>query len=237
MIIYKIVNQINGKMYIGQTTHTLEWRKNRHLRAFKDGVDTHLYQAMRKHGIDNFKFEVICEVFDKRELNELETYYINKYDTIKHGYNMVDGGNNNIMFIDSVKKKHRIKMQSEETRKKISESMKQYRKEHGFSEEHRRKLSERAKGNHNFGNPDTRSVACYCVVDNKEYHFHNYLEAGKWWFNTYKPFPYSSCTYQRKIKQNIKYGYSTYGKEPNKIVIDNIKWYLEKEGDSNEKVD
>lgn len=235
MVIYKIVNKLNGKMYIGQTIHSLECRKKRHLRALKDGNNNHLYQAIRKYGLDNFEFSVICEVFDKKILNELETYYIKKFDTIKNGYNMVDGGNNNLMFIDSIKQKHKSKMQSQETRDKISKSMKLYRARHPFTEEHRRKLSEKAMGNRNFGNSDTRSIACYCIVNGTTHHFHNYLEAGKWWFNTYHPFPYSSCVYQRKIKDCIKNGFTTYGKGKNKITISNIKWFLE-EGDRDEKV-
>lgn len=30
MIIYKATNKINGKVYIGQTSHSLEWRINKH---------------------------------------------------------------------------------------------------------------------------------------------------------------------------------------------------------------
>lgn len=46
-------------------------------------VDTHLYNAMRKYGWDNFKFEVIATAEDKETLDELESYFIRKYDTIK----------------------------------------------------------------------------------------------------------------------------------------------------------
>lgn len=235
MIIYKAVNRINGKMYVGQTKHTLDYRKYQHLEYARQGGDTHFCQAIRKYGEDNFEFEVICTANDKATLNELEIYYIKKYDTIKHGYNMIAGGCNNVMDDPEIKLKHDNKMRSDGVRKKISDTMKEYRKQHPFTEEHRAKISKAMKGNHNFGNCDTRSVPCYCIVDGKEYHFHNYLEAGVWWYENYRPFHYSASTYQDKIKQSIREGYATYGRGNNKKVFDYIKWYREG-GDVNEKV-
>ena len=269
MIIYKATNKLNGKCYIGQTRNSLESRKNKHISCARNGVKTHFYCAIRKYGEDNFEWEVIDSTTNKKSLNELETYYITKYDSIKHGYNMVDGGDNNVMDIESVKTKHDNIMRSDEVRKKISESMKKYRKEHPFTDEHRRKLSEKALGNSNgskgdntyrsrsskrkhkyYGNKkvyvrseitnikvshgrseyDTRSIACYCIDEhNKEHHFYSYLDAGKWWYEMYKPFPYSTCTYQRKIKQSIKFGYATYCDEhsPKRTYrFDNPKWFI-----------
>lgn len=236
MIIYKATNLVNGKVYIGQTIRSLEYRKRRHLQDAKRGDSTHFHQALRKYGEHNFVFEVIDEAFNKTELNKLENYYIQQFNSIKTGYNMVDGGKNNIMFNGKVKKKHDTVMRTPEVRAKISKSMKAYRKEHAFTEEHKKKLSDKAKGNHNFGSGDTRSVGCYCVVDNKEYHFHNFKEAGKWWYKNFSPFPYSYSVYKNKIKMCIEKGFCFYGKPKNRIYINNIKWYLEG-GDTNEKVD
>ena len=225
MIIYKATNKVNNKVYIGQTKHSLETRKNRHLQLAKKGVKTHFYEAIRKYGEDNFEWEIICSAKDKKTLNELETYYITKYNSIKNGYNMVDGGDNNVMDIESVKTHHAEIMQSEIVRKKISKSMKEYRRKHGFSEEHRRKLSESLKGNHNFGTGDTRSIGCYCILENgKKLQFHSYRDAFNWWktvdniFNTQ-----TECVYQRKIKQSIKCGYYTYGR--NGIKYEYPKWF------------
>lgn len=224
MIIYKATNKINGKCYIGQTRHSLEHRKQVHLSRARQGVRTHFYQAIRKYGEDNFEWKILCSANNKQSLNELETFYITKYNSIKNGYNMVDGGDNNIMDIESVKTKHQETMQQYEVRKKISETMKRIRKEYGFSESTRKKISEKLKGNHNFGSGDTRSVACHCMTEQGEVHqFHSYLDAGKWWFATYKPFPYSACVYQRKIKQSIEKGYATYGREHK--VFNYPKWY------------
>ena len=230
MIIYKATNKINGKCYIGQTRHSLEHRKNAHLRCAKKGVKTHFYQAIRKYGSDNFEWEILCVVHDKKLLNELETFYITKYDSIKHGYNMVDGGENNIMDIESVKTKHDEIMRSEEVRSKISNTMKQKVKNGElFTEEHRRKLSESAKGNHNFGSGDTRSIGCYCVLETGEQlHFHSYRDAYKWWVSVDNIFDTSAeCVFQRKIKQSISCGYYTYHYNRTGIKYEYPKWYKE----------
>lgn len=229
MIIYKATNKINGKCYIGQTRHSLEHRKTIHLRYAKKGVDTHFYQAIRKYGEENFEWEIICSTNNKKHLNELETFYITKYNSIQNGYNMVDGGDNNIMDIESVKTKHDKVMRSPEVRNKISVTLKKYRAEHPFTEEHRRKLSQKAKGNHNFGSGDTRSIGCYCVLENGEQlHFHSYRDAYKWWVTVDNVFnTKAECVYQHKIKQSIKNGYYTY--KHNKTKYNYPRWFREKE--------
>ena len=106
MIIYKVTNKVNGKIYIGQTIRTLEQRKWQHLDCARNGVKTHFYNAIRKYGEENFVFEIIDEASSIVELNELERYYIAKFNCVEDGYNMVDGGNNNVMFLNDVKQKH-----------------------------------------------------------------------------------------------------------------------------------
>jgi group I intron endonuclease len=227
MLIYKATNKINGKVYIGQTVRTLEARKSGHVQSAKKGSKNHFHRAIRKYGIDNFDFEVVCEATTKEELNELEKYYIKYFNCIEEGYNMVADGHTNIMFNAEARAKHDAKMRTDEVRTKISNSMKEYRKQHPFTESHKKKLSDKAKGNHNFGNGDTRSVGCYCVVDGKEHHFHNFIQAGKWWYENYHPFPYSYSVYKSKIKMCISKGYCFYGRPENRTYINNIRWYLE----------
>ena len=212
MLIYKITNNVNGKVYIGQTIRTLKERKWQHINMAKNGHKNHLYNAMRKYGIENFSFRKIRSVDSIEELNRLEVYYITKFDSIKHGYNMVDGGNNNIMFVKEVREKHKRKMESSEVRKKISDSLKQYRKENPFTELHRKRLSESAVGNHNFGSGDTRSIGCYCTLESGEtLEFHSYRDAWVWWRDADNPFDTTAeCVYQRKIKQSIERGYYQY---------------------------
>lgn len=88
--IYKISNNINNKLYIGKTCSTIENRWSHHKNAYQK-YDWHLYKAMRKYGINNFKIEII-EQCDNNLLNEREMYWINKLDTYKNGYNSTTGG-------------------------------------------------------------------------------------------------------------------------------------------------
>jgi group I intron endonuclease len=92
MIIYKITNTINGKIYIGKTTKSLNERKKTHLKRFRYGKKTHLYSAFKKYGNDAFLWEELIKCSDINELNELEIFFIKKYDSIKNGYNMTMGG-------------------------------------------------------------------------------------------------------------------------------------------------
>lgn len=89
MLIYKVTNKINNKVYIGLTTTTLHQRRLEHERS-KD--QTHFHRAIKKYGKENFIWEILEECNDKEKLCELEKQYIKKYDSIKQGYNCTTGG-------------------------------------------------------------------------------------------------------------------------------------------------
>lgn len=105
LVIYSITNVATGKKYIGQTTQGLARRKGEHIYRFNLGERDHkLYQSMRKHGVENFKFEVIETCASIAELDERERFWIAHFNSFNRGYNMTCGG-------DSV---------SDETREKLS---------------------------------------------------------------------------------------------------------------------
>lgn len=85
--IYKITNNINSKVYIGQTIGTIEKRFNEHKRAAIKGCQYALHRAIRKYGIDNFSVEEI-EQCPTEELDNREQYWISFYDSYYQGYNM-----------------------------------------------------------------------------------------------------------------------------------------------------
>lgn len=91
MIIYKAQNKISGKCYIGQTTKSLDTRKEQHIK-FSKTKNSIFYNALRSYGEENFTWEIIEHVDSRKKMNEREIYYINEYDSIQNGYNMVDGG-------------------------------------------------------------------------------------------------------------------------------------------------
>ena len=94
--IYKITNNINGKVYVGQSK-CIERRWCRHRNASfnpnGDEYDKPLYRAIRKNGLENFSFEVIEECLID-ELDNKEKYWIQYYNSCNpnFGYNLVEGG-------------------------------------------------------------------------------------------------------------------------------------------------
>lgn len=251
--IYKISNSINDKVYIGQTTKTINERFKEHLRncSQKSKKSIHLYLAMNKYGKDKFYIEQIDFAKDQKELDEKECYWIKFYDSINCGYNMIDGGIGfNSMNSDIVKNKHDSIMRTEKVRKSISSTMSQLRNSVGFSEEHKQKIKESrarrkeertALGLNFYDHPENMASRCipvYCILDTGErFDFKSILDAGKWWYINYKPFGeiYSTATYQRKIENSIKGLDIEYGNKLHKkyIKITNIKWFIREEGDSN----
>ena len=94
--IYKITNQINGKVYIGQSVNIEQRWKAHRSRPFNPKAPQYsspLYKAIRKYGLINFTFEVIEEC-KQDVLNEKEEYYIALYSANdkNYGYNLTAGG-------------------------------------------------------------------------------------------------------------------------------------------------
>lgn len=131
MIIYKITNKINGKIYIGQTTQEPKLRWQKHCTPFS-ARKMIVSKSIQKYGKENFLFEVIDNANSLDELNEKEVYWINHFDSRnkEKGYNIAFGGDN--------------KKMTDETKEKLSLVHKGKSKP-PMSEEHRRKISEAAK--------------------------------------------------------------------------------------------
>lgn len=95
--IYKIENNINHKVYIGQSNF-IERRFTQHKSPYEQErfKDKPLYQAFKKYGIKNFTFSVIEEC-KLDELNVKEQYWIKYYNSLVHqnGYNIRSGGGGN----------------------------------------------------------------------------------------------------------------------------------------------
>lgn len=91
--IYKITNDINGKIYIGQSVD-LHTRITNHIKAAL-GIGTIAHQtvhdAMAADGLENFSFEII-EYCSKEQLNKKEKLWIETYASNKYGYNRTAGG-------------------------------------------------------------------------------------------------------------------------------------------------
>lgn len=85
--IYKITNLINNKLYIGITKQSLNCRLNQHF--------SHNYpvgKAMKKHGKENFKIDILETVDNLNDALKKETDYIKEFKTaveFGNGYNII----------------------------------------------------------------------------------------------------------------------------------------------------
>lgn len=109
MIIYKVTNKVNNKIYIGQTINSLEYRKKQHEKDCRRNkyYNNRFHNALIKYGFDSFIWECLCECLTIEELNKKEQYYISKYNTTDKslGYNLKLGGNNGGKCCSSTKAK------------------------------------------------------------------------------------------------------------------------------------
>ena len=93
--IYKIVNLINGKIYVGQSVDIIERWKQHGYKAFNSNEKAYnsaIHSAFRKYGLENFQLEILEECLID-ELDEKERYWIKKLNTLTpNGYNILQGG-------------------------------------------------------------------------------------------------------------------------------------------------
>lgn len=165
-IIYKYSNNFNNKVYIGQTIHEVDRKRQHKLSVFKE---THFSRAIRKYGFDNFTYTVLFEVScnNKQDLintlNSKEIIAIRYYDStnIEKGYNISKGGSGTIgvepwnkgrhnvyskEHINHLAELHRNKPLSDKVKQKISETKMgstpwNKGKTNVYSEEARKKMS------------------------------------------------------------------------------------------------
>ncbi len=126
-IVYVITCLVNGKKYVGITVQGLDLRLRGHFSKAKSIRDNRkFYNAIRKHGEDNFRIEHLDSASSYDELREKEKQYIKELDTYNTGYNSTLGGDGTLGAITS-----------EETREKH----RQHKIEHFSIKENRDRLS------------------------------------------------------------------------------------------------
>ena len=106
--VYKIINIINGKIYVGSASSKGGFRKrwNEHRSALKNNQhhSKHLQSAWNKYGENSFIFEIIEIVIDVNLILEREQHYL---DLLKPEYNIckIAGNTLGIKLSDEHKKK------------------------------------------------------------------------------------------------------------------------------------
>lgn len=167
MIIYKITNKINGKIYIGQTVQKLSRRWKDHRTKNKSAIS----KAINKYGVDNFEISVICKCDSIEQMNYREEKYIKLFKTrFPEGYNIGFGGGN--------------KRTSNETKTKLSKINKNTtppsRKGCKLSKTHKEQISKKLKGRkrsditikkfkNTIKNTGTSNKRVKCLNNNKTY--------------------------------------------------------------------
>ena len=106
MIIYKVTNKINKKVYIGQTVNSLDHRMEQHYRSSKRN-SYYFHNALKKYRIGDFKWEIVCWCDSLEQLNLMEELLIATYDSTNKnkGYNLKKGGLGGGKCCDSTKQK------------------------------------------------------------------------------------------------------------------------------------
>lgn len=156
--IYKIINKLNGKSYVGQ--HKIPDKPEAFRRYMGKGIA--IKEAIKKYGKENFDKVILEEIEDdeKHELvSERERFWISAENTIyPFGYNISLGGEGGCTKESAAKgaltRKRNGYTHSEETKKKISESNKGKPK----SEIHKQHLSE---------NHRTKTLHTICFEDGR----------------------------------------------------------------------
>lgn len=120
MYIYLTLNKVNGKTYIGQ-----------HRGDINDcyyGSGIYIMKAIKKYGKHNFEKFILQVCYSEQQLNDAEIFWIAEYKRRgKAEYNVAIGGQTVCQNAETGKKisaKLKGKHLSEETKKKMSESMK-----------------------------------------------------------------------------------------------------------------
>jgi hypothetical protein len=91
-LIYLIENTINHKCYVGRTKQPVNERWSHHKSKALSGANKCKFaNAIRKHGPDCWTVTVIDRTEDEHA-NDLERFYVTKYDSMNKGYNSTIGG-------------------------------------------------------------------------------------------------------------------------------------------------
>ena len=142
MIIYKITNVTNKKVYVGQTVQSLSIRWKQHCQTKRMRACPLLQDAIRKYGSDNFTVETVESCASMAALNKQETYWINAFKSFGlNGYNLTAGGDAREITEDTKRKISGTLMGRPTARKGIPTNRAPWNKGKPWSEELKHKLS------------------------------------------------------------------------------------------------
>lgn len=160
IIIYKHTNKITNKSYVGQTKNSTirRWGTDgfRYLRKNKNNKYHHpkFASAIKKYGWEIFTHEILLECENKIYADYCEKYIISIYNTVKNGYNVLKGGEDN----------------------PIKRGVNHHFYNKTFSEAHKRKLSENHADFRKSKHPKAKKVILINLLDGSEILFNSIIE-------------------------------------------------------------
>ncbi len=222
--IYKIVNKLNGKVYIGQTTNYSK-RKKDHFKMLKYGRhhNNHLQRSYDKYGKEAFYIKVI-DIVPLETLQLWEMYYIVEvFNSYKKGYN-------NTLGAESVKGKYNprysLKMKGE-LLEKIREanskenSSKVTKTKHEYLEVYKKIMSNKKPFSHYVDEVDFSEGVLKKLANNTHW---SIRDAPEWCKLEYNDFTRDTNGGLAKIDKstalNIYYRYHTLGEKQSIIAED-----------------
>ena len=108
--VYKLVDRINNKIYVGSTTRGSGVRFKQHVTKAMSGSDEYpIHKAIREHGEENFNLSILEFCNSLEEMNAREAFYIAAFESTNPeiGYNNKVGGG--------------VRFQSDASKKKIGD--------------------------------------------------------------------------------------------------------------------
>ena len=181
--IYKIVNTVNNKVYIGQSIN-IERRFKGHRDNINKKIKHPLYSSIIKYGIGNFEFIVLEEIDNVLLLDQREQYWMDHYKSYdkEYGYNLCSKAESNRGYkhseeskkLNSIRAKERF--QNEIFKSKMRESWKTRKLP---SAETREKLSKAGKGKNRTQNTKDKMSDTWKILWGNENYKKQLLEKRK----------------------------------------------------------
>lgn len=144
--IYCIINEVNGKMYIGQSIQLKE-RERQHFNILKRNCHDNFYlqSAFNKYGKENFKWKIL-KYCKEKDLVKWEQCFMNYYNTTNPncGYNLALRADSSRLSEETKRKigiANKGRKHTEESKRKMSETRKGFK----HTEETRKKMSKAQK--------------------------------------------------------------------------------------------
>lgn len=125
--IYKITHKSSGKVYIGKSKY-IYTRWQQHVTWSAQDTAQYICRSIRKHGVDEFEFEILVEHPDDDGLTDLEVKLIAEYDCMSpKGYNLTEGGfgGSSVYKIPEIAEKHRLAVNTPKEKARKSSTSKQ----------------------------------------------------------------------------------------------------------------